>query len=158
HSDKSDAKDLLYVTASFKDPAGRSVEIRSAGVLLEEGCERFGGVCSNLYCLEEDRWSFHPLRAWARFEVRIDGLLADADLQGSVVVSERLDGGTAAPALTIALRPKRAGIDLAEGSPPLEAAGAFGGAGWLLHWEDVTFHQAPVLSVRAERGDTLAKI
>jgi len=159
-SDRSETKDLLYVTASFEDPAGRNVEVRSIGVALAEDCERFGGVCSNLYRLEGGRWSFHPLQAWARFEVRVDGLLTGSGIPGSVVVSDSLED-EAAPELSITLSPEpgeEGGLEPSFYSCERLGVEKGSATGWVLHWDDITFHQAPVLSVRAERGDTLARI
>jgi len=157
-SDQSETQDLLYVTASFVDPLGRSVDIRSTGVALGNDCEHFGGVGANMYCMEGDRWSYFPLRSWARFEVRIDGLLTDADLLGTVTVTERLDDSSAGPTLSIAMYPEPAESEGYSSSAVFEAAKPLGMPGWTLHFDDITYHQAPVLSVRAERGDTLAKI
>ena len=160
-SDEFPEKDLLYVTASFTDSHGQRIDLRSTGVARGEGRQRFGGVGSNLYSLEQDRWTFRPLQGWATFDVRVNGWLTDSGLLGEIAVTHPIDDAHEQPKLSLAIfgRTEAAGMP---DQRPLSYAPAGQGAletsGWTIVWDDVAYRQAPVLSVRAERGDTLATI
>lgn len=162
------AGDALWLRAAFTDPLGRSVEVRARAVA--PGCgeeQRYGGVAVNLLrpsAGEDDpeaSWVHLPLAAWARCEVRVNHALTDKDLLGILTLRQSfspLPPRRTGAALDLHLCPRRVLEDGRTLSTPFQAAEEIGMAGWSLTWSDVTFYQAPVLSVRVERGDTFAKI
>src|SRR5690606_9399453 len=103
--DGGEQRDLLYVTASFTDPVGRSIELRSTGAVLGDGSQHFGGVGANLYRLEGDRWTYRPLQGWAAFDVRVDGRLTDTRRLGVIEIVHDDRGSSPCAALSVSIQP-----------------------------------------------------
>ncbi|HLS89835.1 MAG TPA: hypothetical protein VK101_01120 [Limnochordia bacterium] len=160
----SPAHDLLWVRARFIDPLERRVEMvgRKAPPLPDLG-QCFGGVATQLVQpLARARsdgssgpveWLVYPLVAWGTFEIWVEDVLSDEAVIGVV----QLLGGEERT-LRLTLYPRTVGQDGSSRAAPIQAAETLGAAGWFIEWKGVDYLQTPVMTVRAERGDTLAKI
>jgi len=158
------ANDLLWVRARFIDPLERRVEMvgRKAPPLPDLG-QCFGGVATQLVQpLAKARgdgtsgpaeWLVYPLVAWGTFEVWVEDDPSDEAVIGVVQLLEGKER-----TLRLTLYPRTVGQDGSSRAAPIQAAENLGAAGWFIEWKGVEYLQTPVMTVRAERGDTLAKI
>lgn len=162
--DAPSAGDHLWVKAAFVDPLGRLVEMRGRKAPVQPDLGQcFGGVATQLAhplpavpgggSPSTTQWLVYPLVAWGAFEIRVQDQLTDAAIIGVIQLMQ----GTS-NTLRLTLYP-RAVDDLGSArAAPIQAAEQLGIAGWAIQWEGVDYLQAPVMTVRAERGDTLVKI
>ena len=162
--DDTQSGDLLWVKASFVDPLGRRVELRGreTGARPVDG-QCFGGVATQqaqpLLTRTSDstqsqiHWVLLPLVAWAQYEIRIEDDVTDSAVVGAIQLVQA-DTNT----LRLTLFPRSIGLHGKAHASPIHAAEELGVAGWCIQWEHVDFLQVPIMTVRAERGDTLTKI
>jgi len=162
-------RDTLWLEASFIDKLGRLVQVSAREVAPGNPAEQhFGGVATNRVRSipslgrEGSLWFHQPLAAWARCDVFVDGELTDSGVLGVISLVEELSYGQVhahhAPTLSLQVCPRRVQSDGGALSHPLRAAEELGMPGWTLVWSEPSYAQAPVMSVRVERGDTMERM
>ena len=162
--DDSPSDDLLWVKASFVDPLGRRVELAGGRPVPDRWTGQcFGGVATQqaqpLLTRTATRpnprstGSFSPSSHGPQYEIRIEGDVTDSAVVGAIQLVQA-DTNT----LRLTLFPRSIGLDGKAHASPIHAAEELGVAGWCIQWEHVDFLQVPIMTVRAERGDTLTKI
>lgn len=160
--------DLLHIEASFVDPLGRRVRLTGREMAaLGDDRQYFGGVVARAVrppspdvggAGTPSGWVMVPLVAWGRFDVWVQDDVSDRGVLGLVYLESNAPGMAGANTLTVVLYPRVVGAGGKVHAAPLRAAEELGVAGWRLVWSGVDYVQAPLMSVRAERGDTLATI
>lgn len=156
--------DFLWVAASFSDPLGRRIELRGYQTALPPVAGQcFGGVATQImhpvvpkegtWPTARPQWILLPLIAWGEFEIRVDGEVTDSGVVGTVRLIQ-----SEANTLRLTVYPRTVDVVGISRASPIQAAEELGVAGWCIEWEGVDYLQVPVMTVRAERGDTLHKI
>lgn len=156
--------DFLWARASFDDPLGRRIQLIGRQALIPPVAGQcFGGVATQMAqpCRPDvsdasstgPRWILFPLIAWAEFEIRVNEEPTDTGVVGAIRLVQ-----DEANALRLTLYPRVVDVDGQSRASPIQAAEDLGVAGWCIEWKNVDYLQVPVVTVRAERGDTLLKI
>ena len=152
--------DLLWVNASFTDPLGRFVELCGHEAVPKDEQQHFGAVAARtlrpIVSADDETavlWEIVPLVAWGAYDVRVDGELTDLGVVGLLQLIAGDENS-----LDLILFPRALDAEGRARPTPIQAAEELGAGGFRLVWRGVDYVQVPVMTVRAERGDTLASI
>lgn len=158
-------RDRLWLRATLSDARERRFEIRGRETptwTLAQGQPTdgpggpfplYGGIATNQVVAGGGfGWHFLPLRAWGSFEISVGDEISDSEVLG---VADLIHNPRR---LRLTLFPWQIQRDGHLSPRPLQTAESLGMGGMVLEWEHTQYTQAPVVHVRAERGDTLEKI